>query len=69
MILTGENSMEYWWNDTDRRKLKHSDKNSVSVPLGLPQISDGLAKNRTHLIDVLMHFPRSSADCLMELCN
>jgi len=22
--------MEYWWNDKDRRKLKHSEKNTSS---------------------------------------
>jgi len=34
MILTGENrsngmSMEHWWNDTDKRKMKYWEKNII----------------------------------------
>ena len=39
--------MERWWNDIDTVKLKFSEKKPVPMPLNPPQISCGLAWDRT----------------------
>ena len=65
-------SMEQWWNDTDRGKLKYWEKKSFAVPPCAPQIPSGLVFHPTRRLFPHPHifrFYSSSTPVQSERCH
>jgi len=61
-------SVKYWWNDTDKRKLKYSREKCVPLALYPPQIPYGLAKDQTQQRPVSNCLNPGKAHCAARNC-